>query len=105
MTCANLPPITMKTDNEFNVAFPWKNPDGTAKDITDGTVTAIARKADGTTASLTTEVHDAENGVQRVRYEGFTAGLWTVQPALTLDGDHQSYDHKVIVEESFEAPE
>lgn len=103
MTCANLPAIKMKADNAFNVAFPWKTDDGSAKDITDGTVTAIARKADGTTISLTTEVHDAENGVQRVRYAGFTVGLWTVQPALTLDGDHQSYDHTVIVEESFEA--
>ena len=98
-------PIRMKADNAFNVAFNWKNPDGTAKDITDATPTAIAKKSDGTTTSLTTSVHDAENGVQRVRYESLTVGRWTVQHALTLDTAHQSYNHEVVVEESFEEQE
>lgn len=102
MTCVNLVPIEMKTKNKFNVKFIWRNPDGTAKDISGGTVTAIAKKSDGSTVALSTEIQDAENGVQWVRYEDLSLAVWTIQIALLLDGDHQSYNHRVTVGRSFE---
>lgn len=96
-------PITMHTDNKFDVKYVWKTSAGSVLDISAATPTATAiNVADGRVVSMVTVVHDGLGGVQRVRVDGadLYAGEWELQMSLDLSDDHQTKTHKITIKQS-----
>lgn len=82
----------------------WTNEDGTAKDLTGGSVVAFASSG-GVTYELTAVILDATAGQVRISSDpgDLPAGLYQVQTRATVSGITQTYALQVPVRASLVA--
>lgn len=107
MTCLVTSIEIFQTD-KVDVSLTWKIPDGSIKDLTGATISALAQhEVTREVVSVAgASVSDAANGITSFPVDGpdLSVGQWKYQITVTLGSDIQAAEYGVKVKPSIPSP-